>query len=232
MLADNETVMLKNIHSGRGEIYAFLSRLFSNVPNKELYTMLAEISPKLETIRDNTDNQEIVTGIDGILAFIRQRDGLSGEALAQFDLERSRHYTTLFCLPKSIPTEESMYTSPEHNPRGDSYEEVLALFGRYRMTKSSTIRENEDFVGYELLFLSKLAYDCAALLEAGNMDEYTTLLQAQYDFHTEHFDRWVYDFYNTVVNYNINDEILYKYFAHFARGFMREDKATLKELLG
>ncbi len=231
MPLDNEAGMLKNIHSARGEFYAFLSRLFSNVPDDELYQMLADMSPKLKMLAESSDSREIKTGADGIIAFIERRNSLSGKALSAFDVERSRHYTTMLCLTKSIPTDESIYTSPEHRERGDSYDKVIALYKRYGFGKTTKIPENEDFVGYELLFMSKLAYDCAEFIEADKTEEYKKWLKAQYDFHVNHFDKWIYDFYNTVINYGIEGELLYKYFAHLARGFSREDKATLEEML-
>ena len=229
MSLDNET--LKNIHSARGEFYAFFSRLFSNVPNNELYQMLSDISPKLKSLAGNTENMEIKTGAEGIIDFLEKRNALSGVSLSDFDLERARHYTAMFCMPKSIPTDESVYTSPEHMERQNSHDQVIALFKKYNMWKTNKFTENEDFIGYELLFLSKLAYDCAEFIKAGKADDYRERLQAQYDFHINHTDKWLYDFYNTVINYGIEDEILYKYFANLARGFMREDKLTLSEML-
>ena len=231
MSLDNQAEMLKNIHAARGEFYAFLSRLFSNVPDIGLYQMLTDMSPKLQILMESTDNEEIKTGAKGILDFLEIRSALSGKERTLFELERSRHYTYMFCLPSSIPVDESIYTSIEHKEREESYAQMIALFKKYGFGKINRISENDDFVGYELLFMSKLAYDCADFIEAGKTEEYQEWLKAQHDLHIDHFDRWIYDFFNTVVRYDkIEGEILYKYFAYLGRGFLREDKITLEEL--
>ena len=233
MSPDNQAEMLKNVHIARGEFYAFLSRLFSNVPDLGLYQMLTDMSPKLKTLMESTENEEIKTGAKGILDFIEKKSTLSGKELADFELERSRHYTYMFCLPSSIPVDESIYTSVEHKEREESYLEMIALFNKFGFGKTNKISENEDYVGYELLFMSRLAYGCADFIEDGKTDDYQEWLKAQSDFHINHFDRWIYDFFNTVVRYDlIEGEILYKYFAHLARGFLKEDKLTLEELAG
>lgn len=231
MSANNELVILKNVHTARGEFYAFLSKAFSNSPNAELYQMLADMTPKLKALMEYTDNEEIKTGINGFFAFIEKRNSFLATELKAFDLERSQHYTSLFCLPKSIPVDESVYTSPEHQPRGDSLDKVIELFIKYRMFKAENIHENEDFVSYEFLFMSKLAYDCADFIEEGKTENYKAYLQAQYDFHINHFDKWIYQFFARVVQSGVEDEILYKYLAHLGAGFINEDKLTLSELL-
>lgn len=231
MSADSSVETLKKVHSARSELYAFLSRVFSNVPDNEMYQILADISPKLKMLSEDTDDEDIKTGAEGVADFLEKRNSLADQELFDFDLERSRHYTTLFCLPKaSIPSDESNYTAFNHESRDKSYNQMLELFGKYKMTKAN-IPENEDFIGYELLFMSKLAYDCVEFIERSEMDNYHDRLRTQYHFHVEHLDKWAYDFFGRVINFGLEDEILYKFFACFAAQFLKEDKIVLEELL-
>lgn len=230
MTTDPNIEMLQNVHTARGEFYSFLSKLFCNVPDDNLYSLLMEMSPKLKTLAENTDNNNLKTGVQGIVDFLNKRNALSGKELSDFDLDTSRHYTSMFCLTSSIPTDESVYTSVEHRPREESYDKMVALFSKYGMKKTNDIPENEDFISYELLFMSRLAYACVKLLENGDEENYGLLIKEQLDFHTNHFDKWVYTFFHNVINYNkIEGERLYKYFGHLGKGFLEEDKLSLEE---
>jgi TorA maturation chaperone TorD len=228
-MTDNLAAKLKEIHSARGEFYAFLSRVFSNVPDDNMYQMLNEISQKLQMLAEESDNENIRAGTEGITDFLKKRNSLSSQELPEFDLDRARHYTTLLCLKTSVPADESIYTSFDHMERSGSYDELLELFGKYKMRKAD-IPENEDFIGYELLFMSKLAYDCAKFIVNDEADTYNERLKAQYNFHLEHMDKWIYDFFTAIIRFGIEDEILYKFCACFALGFIQEDKIALEEL--
>jgi TorA maturation chaperone TorD len=222
---------LCGIHSARGEFYSFLCRLFGNVPDAEAYQMLSEMSAKLSGLIGDTDNEDMINAEEELRNFLETRNSLSGEDLSAFELEVLRNYTTMFCLTKSIPTDESFYTSPEHRERGNSYDEMNDLFKKYGIKKVSSIPENEDFVSYEFLFMSKLAYRCAEYIEAGENGKYKECLKGQFDFHTNHFDKWIFDFFKRVSGFGIQGETLYKNLARLAEGFITEDKSALKELL-
>lgn len=231
MVIDNSIDMLNNIHSGRGEIYAFLCRAFGGIPT-DIYEMLSEIAVKLELISANTDNNDIIQGTEGIIKFLEARKTLSGKALSDFDAKVLRNYTSIFCLPQSVPVDESIYTSLEHVERADSYYKMKALFKKYNVKKNSKLSENEDFISYEFIFMSKLAYDCADLIKKGDNVAYESYLQEQFDFHKEHFDKWLGNFFGRVMNFGIENDNFYKYLALFAGGFVAEDKKVLKDLLG
>jgi TorA maturation chaperone TorD len=228
-MTDIPAAKLKKIHSARGEVYAFLSRVFSNVPDDGMYQMLSEISPKLKMLAKDSDNEDIKAGTEGITDFLKKRNSLSSQELPEFDLDRARHYTTLLCLKTSVPADESIYASSDHMERGKPYDELLELFGKYKMRKAD-IPENEDFIGYELLFMSKLAYDCAEFTASGEAGNYKEWLRAQRGFHTEHMDKWMYKFFADIIRFGIEDEILYKFCACFALGFIQEDRRALEEL--
>jgi TorA maturation chaperone TorD len=137
----------------------------------------------------------------------------------------------MFCLTKSIPLDESFYTSPEHRERGDSYDEMKVLFNKYGIKKIANIPENEDFVSYEFLFMSKLAYRCSELAGRGEFERYEAYLKEQRDFHINHFDKWIFDFFKRIYGFGIQGETLYKNLALLAQGFINEDKPALEALM-
>jgi TorA maturation chaperone TorD len=231
MTLNSDKELLRTVHSARGEFYAFLCRLFGNVPDGEFYQMLTEMSAKLRDFIGGSDNQDMSDAEKEIRNFLDERRSLSGKDLSDFELEVSRNYTTMFCLTKSIPVDESFYTSPEHRERGDSYDEMKALFNKYGVKKIANIPENEDFVSYEFLFMSKLAYRCSELAERGEFERYEVYLKEQCDFHINHFDKWINLFFKNVINSGIQSENLYKHLARLAQGFISEDKPALEALI-
>lgn len=229
MQSENKKELME-LHSARGEMYAFLGRVYANVPNDEFYQMLKKIYNKLEILVKQTDNEKLTSGVKGLKEFLDKRSSLKGEELASFDLETLRHYTTLFGLTTSIPTDESIYTSVEHRERMEAYDKMINLFKYYGYKKRQDISENEDFISYELLFMSHLAYSSSELVKKGDEETYEKYFKGQLSFHNNHFDKWVYEFFKRVEEKDIENERLYKYLAQISSGFIREDKELLEEL--
>lgn len=229
MQSENKKELIE-LHSARGEMYAFLGRVYANVPNDEFYQMLKKIYNKLEILVKQTDNEKLTSGVKGLKEFLEKRSSLKGEELALFDLETLRHYTTLFGLTTSIPTDESIYTSVEHRERMEAYDKMINLFKYYGYKKRQDISENEDFISYELLFMSHLAYSSSELVKKGDEETYEKYFKGQLSFHNNHFDKWVYEFFKRVEEKDIENERLYKYLAQISSGFIHEDKELLEEL--
>lgn len=229
MQSENKKELIE-LHSARGEMYAFLGRVYANVPNDEFYQMLKKIYNKLEILVEQTDNEKLTSGVKGLKEFLDKRSSLKGEELTSFDLETLRHYTTLFGLTTSIPTDESIYTSVEHRERMDAYDKMINLFKYYGYKKRQDISENEDFISYELLFMSHLAYSSSELVKKGDDETYQKYFKGQVSFHNNHFDKWVYEFFKRVEEKDIENERLYKYLAQISSGFIHEDKLLLEEL--
>jgi TorA maturation chaperone TorD len=231
MTTTGDTELLRNIHSARGELYSFFCRMFGNVPDGEAYQMLSEMSEKLGGYIGETDNEDMKSALAELKDFLERKKSLSGTDLSEFELEVLRNYTTMFCLTKSIPMDESIYTSPEHRERLDSYDQMRALFKKYGINKRKDIPENEDFVSYEFLFMSKLAYRCADYIAKRETERYAECLKEQRDFHISHFDKWISDFFKRIYDFGIQGETLYKNLARLAQGFISEDKQALEALI-
>jgi TorA maturation chaperone TorD len=231
MVQHGEKRVLRTVHSARDEFYSFLCRVFGSIPDKEFYRILSEMPAKLGDFIASSGNQDMLDAEKGIKSFLDERSALSGRELLDFELEVLGNYTAMFRLTKSIPMDESFYTSPECREKGKAYEEMIALFRRYGIRKIGKIPENEDFVSYEFLFMSKLACSCSKFAGSGKFDKYEVCLKEQVDFHTNHFDRWIYHFFELVIASGIGSEKIYKHLARLGRGFLKEDKLALTALV-
>ena len=67
-------------------------------------------------------------------------------------------------------------------------------------------------------------------MQIQNKDEYYNLILEQFNFHKNHFDKWIYHFYDKLIEQKIIESKLYRYIAEFSKGFIREDKLLLEEL--
>ena len=81
MQLENKKELIK-LHSTRGEMYAFLGRVYANVPNDEFYQMLNKIYEKLEILVTQVDNENLSSGVKGLKEFLDKRKALKGDELA------------------------------------------------------------------------------------------------------------------------------------------------------
>lgn len=219
---------IRQMHSLRSSVYVFCRKVFSMQPEKEFYELIEKFLSSFSNMDEINDNENMKMGINGLKDFIARRNSLTGSSLEDFDLQTSRSYTSIMCLPYVAPQEESYYTSAEHLLGQESHDEMAVLLNKYNISLTDKVRHNFDHIIVELEFMAYLSKLCS---EDISMDKYEQAVKEQYDFHINHFDKWIYEFFNKVINYDAQENILYKYLAYFAFGYLQEDKLFLQELL-
>lgn len=222
-----ESSLKNEIHSARGSIYLFLRNCLYNMPNETFYKMIEDMLSQLSQIVNESENTDMKKGYNGMLQFINIRKNLSGNELDELNLHISREYTSCLCLPGTAQQEESYYISEDHILRQESNDDMIKLFHKYGFALSAELQADYDNVCIELAFMSKLAYMSA---DTEDETEYYKLILEQLDFHKNHFDKWIYHFYNKLIEQKIIESKLYKYIAEFSKGFIHEDKLLLEEL--
>ena len=89
--------------------------------------------------------------------FITKYNSLQEKELDEFKLDNLRAYTRIFALTDSVPNSESYYTSLEHLVNQQSREQVLKSYKTFGYdTDFHDSNEPEDFIAYELMFMSYL----------------------------------------------------------------------------
>ena len=224
MVTDTE---ITNIHNARGRIYAFLSNVYLNQPDNDFYKMLSEILPQLKELA--AYNEDINNGVTLLDKFLKEKASLKGKDAEEFELECMRKYTSIMCLPNVAPQEESFYTSKDHLLNQESHDEMVALLNKYQLVLDKKYGLYYDHISVEFKFMSYLAYLSAEKVSDSTL--YTGLLNEQLDFYTNHFDKWVEEFFNKVLFACGEDELLYRSLVYIARGYLYEDKHLLQQLL-
>ena len=222
-----ESSLKNEIHSARGSIYLFLRNCLYDMPNETFYKMMEDMLSQLSQIVNESENAYMKNGYNGMLQFINIRKNLSGKELDELNLHISREYTSCLCLPGTAQQEESYYISEDHILKQESNDDMIKLFHKYGFALSAELQADYDNVCIELAFMSKLAYMSA---DTEDDNEYSKLILEQLDFHKNHFDKWIYHFYNKLIEQKIIESKLYKYIAEFSKGFIHEDKLLLEEL--
>lgn len=222
-----ESSLKNEIHSARGSIYLFLRNCLYDMPNETFYKMMEEMLSQLSQIVNESENADMKNGYNGMLQFMNTMKALSGKELDDLNLHISREYTSCLCLPGTAQQEESYYISEDHILRQESNDDMIKLFHKYGFALSAELQADYDNVCIELAFMSKLAYMSA---DTEDDNEYSKLILEQLDFHKNHFDKWIYHFYNKLIEQKIIESKLYKYIAEFSKGFIHEDKLLLEEL--
>lgn len=222
-----ESSLKNELHSARGSIYLFLRNCLYDMPNETFYKMIEDMLSQLSQIVNESENVDMKNGYNGMLQFINIRKNLSGKELDELNLHISREYTSCLCLPGTAQQEESYYISEDHILKQESNDDMIKLFHKYGFALSAELQADYDNVCIELAFMSKLAYMSA---DTEDDNEYSKLILEQLDFHKNHFDKWIYHFYNKLIEQKIIESKLYKYIAEFSKGFIHEDKLLLEEL--
>ena len=222
-----ESSLKNELHSARGSIYLFLRNCLYDMPNETFYKMMEDMLSQLSQIVNESENADMKNGYNGMLQFINIRKNLSGKELDELNLHISREYTSCLCLPGTAQQEESYYISEDHILKQESNDDMIKLFHKYGFALSAELQADYDNVCIELAFMSKLAYMSA---DTEDDNEYSKLILEQLDFHKNHFDKWIYHFYNKLIEQKIIESKLYKYIAEFSKGFIHEDKLLLEEL--
>lgn len=220
-------IEITNIHNARGRIYAFLSNVYVNQPDKDFYKLLSDMLPQLKEIASYNEN--INNGVTLLDKFLQEKASLNGREAEEFELDVQRHYTSIMCLPNVAPQEESFYTSKDHLLNQESHDEMVALFNKYQLVLDKKYGLYYDHISVEFKFMSYLAYKSAEHFQDSTL--YTAMLNEQLDFHKNHFDKWVEDFFKKVLIACGEDELLYKSLVYIAKGYLYEDKNLLEQLL-
>jgi len=221
---------LKSVHKARGEVYNFLDKFFRLLPNEEFYNMVEQNLPRLKEIGDGSENGDMREGVARLRDFFAEKAALDEKDRAEYLLEALRRYTSLFCLTDSVPATESYYTSAGGHSMDEAYGELRNILRKHGFQRSKDVREYEDHISVESAFMAKLAFMSADMLEEGDAGKYKALIEEQFAFHKDHFDRWVGVFVGVVLAYPVPEQV-FKAMSLFLRGYLSEDKQFLSEII-
>lgn len=132
-------------------------------------------------------------------------------------------YTRLFIGPDKVlaPPWESVFVQEGRLVFTETTLNVRRWYRRFGLELENLHKEPDDHIGIELAFMANLANLAGQALEAGRLQEYDRLMQAQQDFYQEHLGRWAVTYFDQLYDYARTD---------FFRGLARLGRGVIFEL--
>lgn len=223
---------LTSILKGRDVAFNVFSTVFKDIPDQQTDDLVRGTAGYLLDMADLSDNDNMKRGAELLRDFFGTADYERAD-LGDLVAERSREYTTLYIIGAGqLPSYESVYTSPEHITKQDSWSQVKAIYYANFFRRADGEKTSEDHVALELQFMGLLSKRSAELAEAEKYDEAEQVLRTQLNFYNDHINKWVPNFCKLTVNRK--DKLTTSFYPAYALlllGFMEEDAEFLKGLL-
>lgn len=223
------TVNLQDIFGGREVIYSFFAKLFLEPISENEYKMIQDILPLLKDMEDMSEKAK--KEISRLEDFVDKCNSLTKEELDEFKLENLRAFTRIFALTDSVPSSESYYTSLEHLVNQESREQVLKLYKNFGFdTDFHDSNEPEDFIAYELMFMSYLSKISAKNLQNGKEENYNMIVKVQKEFIENHLLKYIDEFTNKMEKFE-QSKIFYLPLTIFLREYLKYDLDFINSLM-
>lgn len=217
----------QEISRGREVFYNFLSRSFEREIDKPFLEMITNLTPFLEDITEQSDNDSLITGGKIIGEFSTSISDLDSSAEEELILELKRNFAYLFLIGKgAIPTCSSYYLSPNRLLKQEPYFHVLGTYKEIGFVKPEHFKEDEDHIAMELLFMAVLSNLINRTVESGEIIEASKYLKLQQEFVENHMLSWIPDVCDRLIEIADHREI-YKGIAMLTSGFLAADAEYL-----
>jgi len=214
---------LQEISRGREVFYNFLSRSFEREIDKPFLEMVTNLTPFLEDITKQSDNDSLITGGKIVGEFSTSVCDLDSSAEEELILELKRNFAYLFLIGKgAIPTCSSYYLSPDRLLKQEPYFYVLGTYREIGFVKPEHFKEDEDHIALELLFMAVLSNLINRTIESGENIKASKYLKLQLEFLEGHMLSWIPDACDRLVEIAEHREI-YKGIAMLTSGFLAAD---------
>lgn len=224
-MSENDMQQWSNILKGRGAFYEFFALVFSKPADKEMLEVVKQFAPHFKMVADETGINELKGGSDKLEQFVAT---ISDDN--EYMNELNRNFTSTFLLGgSSVPTSESVYRSQEHLLKQEPWEKVMEYYRKYQFGIPVSIKEPEDHVSIESLFMYFLANKCAEAIEQDNSEQADELINTQARFMHEHPLLWVPEFCDKVLA-KAGNYLFLSAIALLLKGFITYDKDFLLDV--
>ncbi len=217
-----ENINLIEIHDTRKHFYYFLSRVFVDIPDDNMYSQIISLLPAFNIIADNNLMKEACIGFEH---FNKKRDKTAGEERILFDNDILNDYSILFCQKDKISLFQSDYIAP-YNKSLKS--ELAYLYKQYGFKLEDS--NYTDHLSYQLSFMGYLAGITAINLHKENDEMYNHLLDVQKDFLSKYLQSYINTFFTSVAKIP-ESAMLYYACATMLVGYTEYDYKFLLKML-
>ena len=221
-MSHEQEISLAEVLRGRWATYQFLSRLFRQEVDQELYDTLVSMR-----FPANTGSALVDEGYRMICDYLSHADGAVLTELA-VDYVRAFIGSGNDGFSAAYPY-ESVYTSPKRLMMQDARDEVLVLYRAAGLDKQESWKEGEDHIALELEFEQILGERALEALERGDEEACRALLLSQRNFLEDHLLAWYPMMAADLQKFPKTD--FYRGLGKLTDGFLHNDLEFLNEVL-
>jgi TorA maturation chaperone TorD len=217
----------------RSRIYGFLAAVYNRLPDEQFAASLSgpDLAAFLSSMAGKGDLPEGMRhGLDLIEGFVRDSKGKEVEALAtDLAVERTRLLRGVKPGYGPPPPYESVYAGSEAAPLMRASASVRQIYAEAGVGLPEEVRDQPDFIGFELDFMRHLTAQEAQAWASGQGKEAVEALERQRSFLQEHIIHWIPRFCDVML-----EEARLGFFQGIARmtkGFVMDEADKVSEYL-
>ena len=179
----------------RSRVYGFLAAAYDRLPDEEFAESLLGMDPAdAFAFLGEADGlpDDMRAGLELLHGFIRDSQGKEpGELVTDLAVERTRLLRGLKPGYGPPPAYESVYASSGEQPVLQATISVRQAYAEAGVGLPEEVRDQPDFIGFELDFMRHLTAQEAEAWKKGGQEEASNLLKAERAFLDDHLARWV-----------------------------------------
>lgn len=195
---DSEAVRMEDwatLAAARSQMYGFLAAVYNRLPDESFAGSLsgAELAGFLAAMAEREDlPAEMQAGVGLVEAFIEASQGRPVDELkTELAVDRTRLLRGVKPGYGPPPPYESVYAGSEGAPQMQASVAVRQAYAEAGVGLPEEVRDQPDFIGFELDFLRHLAAQEAQAWSNQDQEAALKLLEKEKAFLEEHIVRWV-----------------------------------------
>lgn len=216
----------------RSQAYGFLGSMYTERPNPEFVRRLLDsgMSALLGGMSSGEVSGEIQAGLELVRSYLeRIREMSPGDIETELAVERTRLLRGIKPGYGPPPAYESVYAGSDQEPLMQAAVAVARAYAEAGVGLPEEVRDQPDFIGFELDFMRHLAQREARAWGVGKRAEARRILEQERAFVEDHLARWVPRFCELACAEARID--FYRGIARLTKGFVEDETERVCDLL-
>lgn len=224
---------MADLAKARSRVYGFLGALYNRMPDQAFAASLSnpEMAAFLSSLGESEDAPEDMReGLRLMEAYIRASKGRPVEELkTELAVERTKLLRGIKPGYGPPPPYEGVYAPTTQEALGQAMMNVKNAYAESGVVLPEEIRDQPDFIGFELDFMRHLTEKEAEAWGGEHIEEVMKIVEKERAFLDEHILRWVPRFSDLMFEQAQLD--FYRGVARLTKGFVHGEAHTTAELV-
>jgi len=224
---------LAALAASRSRVYGFLAAVYNRLPDDQFAASLSgpDLASFLSSLAGTEDlPEDMREGLRLIEGFIQASQGKPVDELrTELAVERTRLLRGVKPGYGPPPPYESVYLGSDQQPLMQASVAVRQAYAEAGVGLPEEVRDQPDFIGFELDFMRHLTEKEAQAWADGGWEEVAQILEKERAFLEEHVVRWIPRFCDVMAQEAQLD--FYRGIARVTKGFVLDEAQKTRELL-